>query len=158
MCWAPPLALAFASLAAPLAAQEQGLALQPHLRADAILAREAAGHLAAGLSLPVARYVRVDLTVGGGIGERPAGGTRGAGRADLLGRFVLDPEFTREWAMYGAAGVGVIAAGGTTRELLLVALGAEGPRWGGAVPFAEVGLGGGIRLGVGVRRARAGQR
>ena len=150
--------MALACLTAPVGAQEQGLGLQPHLRADAVLAREAAGHLAAGVSVPVARYVRVDLTLGGGIGERPAGGTRAEGRGDLLGRFVLDPEFSREWAMYGAAGVSVIAAGGTTRELLLVALGAEGPRWGGAVPFAEIGLGGGIRLGFGVRRARAGRR
>jgi hypothetical protein len=132
--------------------------VQPHLRADALLAREASGHVAGGLSVPVARYVRIDLTAGGGVAERPGGGTRGETRAELLGRFVLDPEFTRRWAMYGAAGVSVIAAAGDTRELLLVALGVEGPRWGGAVPFAELGLGGGVRLGIGVRRARLGRR
>ncbi|HSJ65663.1 MAG TPA: hypothetical protein VK922_17355 [Gemmatimonadaceae bacterium] len=106
----------------------------------------------------VARYARVDVTAGGGLTERPGGGTRGEWRADLLGRFVLDPEFTRRWTMYGGAGVGVLAAGGDARELLLVALGAEGPRWRGGVPFAELGLGGGVRLGVGVRRAHADRR
>lgn len=134
--------------------------MQPYLRADAVLARETAGHLAAGVSLPVARYVRMDLAAGAGMRERPDGGTRAEFRGDLVGRFVLDPEFTRRWAMYGAAGVSVFVADGDgpARELLLVALGVEGPRWGGVVPFAELGVGGGIRIGVGARRARSGRR
>lgn len=141
-----------------LAAQEGGRGLQPHVRADALLARESAAHLAVGVSTPLARYVRLDLAAGGGVLEAEDGGTRGEVRADLLGRFVLDPEFTRRWTMYGGAGIGVRAAGGDTRELLLVALGAEGPRWGGVVPFLEIGLGGGVRLGIGARRARPGRR
>lgn len=95
----------------------------------------------------------MDLTAGGGIGERPDGGTRGEGRGDAVVRFVLDPEFTQRWGAYGGAGVSIRAADGDTRELLLMALGVEGPRWGGVVPFAELGLGGGVRLGFGLRRA-----
>lgn len=120
---------------------------------DALLADESAGHIAAGLTFRVSRYVRLDVTAGGGIGERPGGGTRGEGRGDAVVRFVLDPEFTQRWSAYGGAGVSVRAAGGDTRELLLVVLGAEGARWHGVVPFTEVGLGGGVRVGFGVRRA-----
>jgi len=128
------------------------------VRADALLAREAAGHVAAGLSFRAARYVRVDATFGGGIVENPAGGTDGEVRGDIVARFVLDPEFTRRVSAYGGGGVTVRAARGDTRELLLVALGVEGPRWGGVVPFAEVGFGGGVRLGAGMRRALRGRR
>jgi hypothetical protein len=138
---------------APSDAQRSSSGLQPHIRADALLADESAAHLAAGLSFRLSRYVRLDLTAGGGVGERPAGDTRGEGRGDALVRFVLDPEFTQQWGAYGGAGVSVRAAGGDTRELLLVALGVEGPRWGGVVPFAELGLGGGVRVGFGLRRA-----
>ena len=129
------------------------MSVQPHLRADALVSRQAAGHLSAGLSFGVTRYVRIDATAGGGVGEDPDGGTRGEGRGDAVVRFVLDPEFSRRWGAYGGAGVSVRVAGGDTRELLLIALGVDGPRWGGVVPFAELGLGGGVRLGVGVRRA-----
>jgi hypothetical protein len=147
------LLIALAAAAVPGDAQRPPVTLQPHLRADALVSGEAAGHLAAGVSLGLSRYVRLDVTAGGGVGERPDGGTRGEGRADLVARFVLDPEFVRRWSGYGGAGVSVRTASGHTRELLLFAVGVEGPRWGGVVPFAELGLGGGVRLGLGVRRA-----
>jgi hypothetical protein len=150
------VALALSVFAAPAAAQRANV--QPLVRVDALVAREAAMHGAAGVSFPVARYVRIDVAVGGGIAEQPGGGTSGEARADLVGRFVLDPGFSRRWGLYGGAGIGVLAADGRTRELLLVALGAEGPRWGAVVPFAELGLGGGIRVGAGVRRALRGRR
>lgn len=140
-------------LAAPSDAQRPSSGVQPHIRADALLADESAGHVAAGLTFRLSRYVRLDLTAGGGLLEDPDGGTRGEGRGDALVRFVLDPEFTQRWSAYGGAGVSVRAAGGDARELLLVALGVEGPRWGGVVPFAELGLGGGVRVGFGLRRA-----
>ena len=135
----------------------QGTFLQPHVRADALLSSDPfprrSGHLAAGVTVGVSRYARVDLAAGAGVGEWPGGERRGEGRGDLVVRFVLDPEFMRRWSGYGGAGVSVRSAGGETRELLLVALGIEGPRWGGTVPFVELGLGGGVRLGAGVRRA-----
>ncbi len=139
-------------------AQKANGVLQPHLRADALIAREGAVHLGAGVSVRGSRYLRVDLTAGAGTGERPGGGQRGEGRGDLVARFVLDPEFSRRWALYGGGGVSVRVAGGDSRELLLIALGVEGPRWRGAVPFAELGLAGGVRIGAGVRRALAGRR
>jgi hypothetical protein len=141
-------------------AQNGNGVLQPHLRADALIAREGAIHLAAGVSVRGSRYLRVDLTVGAGTGSRPGGGggQQGEGRGDLVARFVLDPEFSRRWSMYGGGGVSVRVFGGESRELLLVALGVEGPRWGGVVPFAEVGLAGGARIGAGIRRALAGRR
>lgn len=149
---------AFAASSRAAAAQDGGANIQPHVRADALLAREAAGHLAAGLSVRAARYLRVDATVGGGVIEDPAGGSDGEVRGDVVARFVLDPDFARRVSAYGGGGVSVRGARGDTRELLLVALGVEGPRWGGVVPFAEVGFGGGVRLGFGMRRALRGRR
>jgi hypothetical protein len=139
--------------AAPGHAQRASNSVQPHLRFDALLSSETAGHIAAGLTFRVSRYFRFDVAAGGGVGERPGGGTRGEGRGDVVARFVLDPEFSSRWGGYGGAGLSVRSGGGETRELLLIALGIEGPRRGGVVPFAELGLGGGVRLGVGVRRA-----
>lgn len=147
-----------AAVALTCPAQGASGALQPHLRADALIARETAAHLAAGVSVRGSRYLRLDLTVGAGVGERPEGGRRSEGRGDLMARFVLDPEFSRRWSLYGGGGVSVRLTDDATRELLLVALGVEGPRWGGAVPFAELGLAGGVRVGAGVRRALAGRR
>lgn len=152
------MVLALVACAAPGHAQRASASLQPHVRADALLSSEASGQLAGGLTFRLSRYVRLDLTAGGGIGERPDGGTGAEGRGDVIVRFLLDPEFTRRWSGYGGGGVSVRAADGGTRELLLLALGLEGPRWGGAVPFMELGLGGGVRVGFGVRRALEGRR
>ena len=154
-------ALALLSAFALTSSAQNGIGLlQPHLRADALIAREGAVHLGAGVSVRGSRYLRVDLTVGAGAGSRPGGGggQQGEGRGDLVARFVLDPEFSRRWSMYGGGGVSVRVGGGESRELLLVALGVEGPRWGGVVPFAELGLAGGARIGAGIRRALPGRR
>lgn len=126
--------------------------MQPVVRLDALIAEEAALHAGLGLAVAAARAVRVEVTGAIGRGESPTGGSRTEGRVDGVVRFTLGPGATRRWAPYGGAGAGVRIAEGATRELLLLVVGAEGPPLGRALPFVELGLGGGVRIGAGLRR------
>lgn len=76
-------------------------------------------------------------------------------RADLVGRFLLVPDFTTRWSPYLGGGLGLrYDRLANWRGTLIAVLGAEGPNWSGVVPFVEVGVGGGVRLGFGVRATR----
>lgn len=143
--------------------------LQLALAADVVRAESTALHLGVGASVIVGRYVRLGALVAGG--PRLDGDRDGARpldvRADAFVRFVVDPYVERRWAPYGAAGASVrrtperrapLAIGPANervRPYLLLALGVEGPPTRGWLPAAELGVGGGTRLGVVLRRARA---
>jgi hypothetical protein len=134
--------------------------LQSEIRVDAIFARTGAAEAAYGLTLPAGIYVRNGVVAG--LGAGPDGLE---GRADLVSRFSLDPFRQSRWAPYGGAGISgrfrPDRAGGS-RGYLLVLLGIEGPLAAGNrtgwVPAIELGLGGGARLGVVLRRAIADRR
>ena len=53
---------------------------------------------------------------------------------------------------------GLYDGDGNWRAVLVGALGVEGPQRGAIVPAIEVGFGGGLRVGVAVRRAMPGRR
>jgi hypothetical protein len=163
--------------ARPTQAQEgaQGAqrGLRAELRADAIAARSTAYQVALGAGLPVSNYVRLAGVIGAGMTVPPSPGeARPSARADLMGRFLLDPFREARWGPYAGAGLSVRAdveryfgGGDTTEErvrargYLLLALGIEGPEVGNRVmPALEVGFGGGTRVGVVLRQARAGRR
>jgi hypothetical protein len=131
---------------------------QPETRVDVIAARATAIHAGVGLSVPLGRYARAEV-----VGA--AGSLLGADRAsfsargDVVTRWMLDPDFGSRWTAYAAGGASArYDEPRDWRGLLIVLFGAEGPRWRGTVPFAEVGYGGGFRAGVGLRRAMAGRR
>ncbi len=128
--------------------------LQSEVRLDAIFARSGAVEAGYGLTIPAGIYVRSGLVAG--IGAGPHGIE---GRADLISRFSLDPFRQSRWAPYAGAGLSGRYRhdrDGGARAYLLVFLGLEGPLALGAragwVPAFELGLGGGVRVGVILRR------
>ncbi|HEX2693352.1 MAG TPA: hypothetical protein VHL12_04760 [Gemmatimonadaceae bacterium] len=129
-------------------------AVQPEVRVDGIFARTTGIEAALGLTVPTGIYVRTGLI--GGLGGGPHGVE---GRTDLVARFSMDPFRQSRWAPYAGAGLSGryrTAAAGGARAYLLVFLGIEGPlrrgAAGGWVPALEVGLGGGTRVGIGIRK------
>jgi hypothetical protein len=145
------------ALAARLAAQQAPL-VQPEARVDAIVARDAATQLGGGASIVLGTYVRLAFIGGAGTRWRDGSGEF-SGRADAMLRFLFDPLREARWAPYGAGGLGLLYdASDRWRAVVIAAIGAEGPPKHGIVPAFELGLGGGVRAGIVVRRARAGRR
>jgi hypothetical protein len=127
---------------------------QSEARLDAIFARSTAVEAGYGFTVPAGIYVRSGLVAGIGAGRHGV-----EGRTDLIARFSLDPFRQSRWAPYGGAGLSGryrTERDGGSRAYLLVFLGVEGPLALGAtsgwVPAFEVGLGGGARVGVILRR------
>ena len=150
-------ALALGARAA--AAQGRGsLALQPSGRVDVLASRIRAVQAGVGLDARAGRYVRLGLV--GAAGESWYAGRSGlSARIEAVGRFVLDPEFATRWAPYITGGIGArYDRVGSWRGVLSAGIGLEGPNANGVVPFVEVGYGGGLRLGIGLRRALTGSR
>jgi hypothetical protein len=78
---------------------------------------------------------------------------RAAGRLDVLARFLLDPFRQSRWGFSAGAGVSLRAdPGDRARPRLFAALDLEGRRSRrGITPALQLGLGGGVRGGVGLR-------
>jgi hypothetical protein len=153
---ASPLGVLFLLVAGPLGAQvDRGPLIQPAGRVDVFVSSVTAVQAGAELSAVAGRYIRIAAI--GGIGESWGNGSSGlSARGELLGRFMLDPDFNARWAPYAAGGLGArydrVADG--WRAALIFALGLEGPNLNGVVPFFEAGFGGGARFSVGLRKAR----
>lgn len=150
--------VAAALLAPPLAAQT-GRRLQPEARVDVIAGRSTALHAGVGLSRPLGTYVRVGAVAAGGVvtggsGSVSGGELRASARGDLLARFLLDPFLQSRWAPYAGGGASArYDEDGRARGYMVAFVGVEGPPMGGLLPALEVGLGGGTRMGVTLRRA-----
>ena len=133
---------------------------QPELRADAFASDPYAVHGGAGLGLRLGYYARIVAIVGAGAS---AGGdsraderTHASGRIELLGRFVLDPFREQPRGPYAAAGlVQRLEDGARPRTRLTAVVGVEGRPRGGWAPSLEAGFGGGVRVGLVLRRALA---
>lgn len=127
---------------------------QSEARLDAIFARSSAVEAAYGFTIPAGIYIRSGLVAGIGAGRHGV-----EGRTDLVSRFSFDPFRQTRWAPYGGGGVSGryrSKVDGGSRGYLLVFLGVEGPlplgERSGWVPAVEVGLGGGARVGLILRR------
>lgn len=147
---APPRARAQAQLPPALHAQ-------PEARIDLIAGAWPAVQAGLGVQVPVGYYVRVGADAAIGMRTDAVSGSRMDGRVDLLGRFLLDPY--RQSAIGFSAGAGLSARvepGERVTPVLLVAMEVEGRRRAsGWAPALQVGLGGGARVGVVLRRAEA---
>jgi hypothetical protein len=152
------VALALAAGASTDAAAQAAPAAMPELRADLIVGHAPAIQLGAGVQLAMGTYVRIGLDGAAGVatGARTAdASSRADGRVDLLARFLLDPFRQRAYGLSVGGGLSLRAEpGDRVRPLLLVALDVEGRRSArGVVPALQVGVGGGLRLGIVLRRA-----
>jgi len=154
-------ALALSSLGAtPVLAQMPTQSVQSEVRVDGIFARSSGVEAGYGVSIPAGIYVRTGLVGGVGAGRHGV-----ESRADFISRFSLDPFRQSRWAPYAGAGLSGRfrpTADGGAKAFLLVFLGIEGSlpagQPSGWVPAVELGLGGGARVGLILRRGIAGRR
>ena len=143
-----PIAAALC-LATPAAAQR----LQPEVRIDGFGPPPYSLEPGVGLTLPLGYYVR--LTAGAGYAlplESTLDGDRW--RAELLARALLDPFRQQRWALSLGGGLSYRRS----RTYLAVIADVEGPAVRGLVPAIQVGVSGGLRAGLILRRAVPGRR
>jgi hypothetical protein len=147
-----------AMIAAPTAAAQAitfSPAVQFESRLDALTGPPAGAELGVGANIAAGYYARIGLDAAAGPAWRD-GSAVAAGRVDLVSRFLLDPFKEFRFGPYIGGGVTALWENGAGwRGRLLVLLGVEGPAHAGWRTSVEVGLGGGARLGIVLRRARA---
>lgn len=142
---------------APSALAAQDYAFSPRVqweaRADALFGPPGSGQLGAGVNIPAGTYLRLDGSVAAGEAQR-AGRMVSVARTDLVTRYILDPFRELRWGPYAGAGVSVRRDDAHSRVYLLALAGIEGPVHAGWRTAVEIGLGGGFRAGIVLRRAR----
>ena len=128
----------------------------PELRADAIVARAPSFQGGAGLEIPAGIYVRIALDGAVGATWRDGAATT-AGRVDAIARFLLDPfrEVPVGLSFGGGVSVPVGAPEGARSPYLTLVVDVEGRLHHGIAPALQLGLGGGARIGVVLRRSAA---
>ena len=151
-CPAWSIALCLNLLAISLAhAQQEPLRPYPEVRADAVVGRPNSALLGAGLQVPLGYYARFGLDASGGIARSNAE-SLGIARADAIVRFLLDPFRETKLALSAGAGVSVrYLEHDGVRPYLALLLDLEAKRAAGITPALQVGLGGGLRLGMVLR-------
>ena len=140
-------------------AQGQLQKWQPEAHLELLAARSTALHFSVGANVIAGDYVRLGLL--GGMGARRVhDSTRASGRIDVVGRFHLDPFRQYKRGFYaGGGGTWLFDDGLAPRVRVLLVLGYEGSEARSTlITGAEVGVGGGVRIGVTIRRARDGAR
>ncbi|MFN8573413.1 MAG: hypothetical protein U0132_15275 [Gemmatimonadaceae bacterium] len=139
--------------AGSVAAQVQRAA-RPEFRVDALASHAPSLQAGLGVAFPVATYVRLAAIAGAGV-ARWRGSTGGAGRAEVVMRFLLDPYGEARLGFYGVGGLMVrYDAFDRWRPDAVVGLGLEGRFRAPLTPAVEIGLGGGVRAGVSLRWTR----
>jgi hypothetical protein len=128
---------------------------QWEFRQDITGAREPGAHVGVGVNVRADYYVRLGVALAAGAVRREDDVWVGAPRLDFTARYLLDPFGERARGWYGGGGVSIAqrpGEGATAALHLLVGLeGRRGPR---ITPAVELGVGGGVRLGVVLRRTR----
>jgi hypothetical protein len=134
-------------------AQRQRVPVAPEVRLDVLGGRPASVQGAVGVTIPSGTYVRIGVLAGVGPSVERGGPSGAAGRLDVLARFLLDPFRQSRWGVSAGAGVSLRAdPGDRVRPRLLAVLDVEGRRTGrGFTPALQIGLGGGVRGGIGLR-------
>ncbi|MDQ8145077.1 MAG: hypothetical protein P3A32_02800 [Gemmatimonadota bacterium] len=143
-------------LATPLAAQAPVRALpQRETRLDAVVTPGGGVLAGVGVNRRFGWYARGGATLSVGA-VRAGDGWAAMQRVEVVSRFLFDPFGEHRRGVYGGAGVAVRhLAGDVTRPELVLVAGVEGPRVGSEpIPSVEVSLGGGLRIGMVLRRQR----
>lgn len=123
-------------------------------RVEGTAAEAPGAHLGIGIGLRAGWYARPSVHLAAGAVRGSDDVWRGSQRADVMLRFLLDPFGERPRGWYGGAGVSLQQVAGRSRGSLLLLAGVEGRARRGVRPALEVGIGGGVRFGVVLRRAR----
>ena len=143
------------------AAGQERARVEPELRLDFIDVRSpqhGTVQLGGGAAVPLGYYARLGLIGAAGISGR-GDGEHGSARADVLMRFLIDP--------FRETRYGVSVGGGLTvryepnegwREYLAIVVDLEMRPVRSVIPAVQLGLGGGVRIGVGLRHAQQGRR
>jgi len=146
--------MALVGLSNSAGAQTQSLIppLYSEFRADAIVARETAAQVGAGLVVPLGIYVRFSVDAAGGV-TFADNASRASGRVDAIGRFLLDPFRETPIAVSFGGGLSVPYVNGQShiRPYLTAVLDVEGQKRGPVTPALQLGLGGGARVGLVLR-------
>jgi len=126
----------------------------PELRIDGIFSRLDAIHAGAGATFPLGTYVRTGVVAATGFSRDGR-----SSRIDLMLRFHLDPFRESRWAPYGGGGLTTrFDQGEGAHTYLMLLAGVDGPVRGRSAISLEAALGGGGRIGIILRRARAERR
>jgi hypothetical protein len=142
-------ALALASVARGV----QGQFLQPELRLDISGPEPVAIEPGVGLTTTLGTYARFGLNAGYDVRGAPERTGR-RWRGDAIVRITLDPLRQQRWAL--SFGGGVSYRGATTYLAALADL--EGPEVRGVMPALQIGVSGGTRVALILRRAMRGRR
>jgi hypothetical protein len=145
--------MAIACVAASRASAQDAPVSYPEFRIDGINGRGNTLQAGAGAVIPAGIYVRVSLDAAAGTTWRD-GAAHASGRADVIARFTLDP--LRESPIGFSLGGGVsvpVVEGDRVRPYATVVLDVEGRMHAKWTPAIQVGLGGGARVGVAIRRS-----
>ena len=136
-------------------AQRQLQRWQPEARLEVLAARTSALHLVAGANVITGDYVRLGFLAGGGA-RRIGDSVRASGRVDVVARFHLDPYRQFKRGFYaGGGGTWLFDDRLTPRVGMLLVIGYEGPAARNTlITGAEIGVGGGVRIGMTIRTAR----
>lgn len=127
----------------------------PEARVDVIDARTTAVHAALGMNAIGGTYLRIGVLAGGGA-RRVNDEWIASGRAEIIARFHVDPFAESKWGAYVGGGAAYyVDDGARGRARAVVVIGVEARRRPGQwMPGIELGLGGGARVGITLRRAR----
>jgi hypothetical protein len=130
-------------------------AVQFEARLDVLGGPPAGAQVGAGVNVAAGYYTRIGADLAAGASSRD-GGVAASGRVDLAARYLLDPFHEFRWGPYAGGGVTALWDGRANwRAGLLLLIGIEGPAHAGWRTAVELGLGGGARLGLVLRRARS---
>jgi hypothetical protein len=123
-------------------------------RADAIVGRGTSAQLGIGAVIPGGVYARMSVDGAAGATWRD-GATHGSGRVDVIARFLLDPFREAPVGLSFGAGLSVPYVDGDAhvRPYLTFVADIEGRRRSGLTPALQIGLGGGARVGIVLRRS-----
>jgi hypothetical protein len=107
---------------------------------------------AAGLGGSIRDERRNRLLVAAAAGANDGGDM--TGRGELAYHFLLDPASRGSSKVYAGGGLAVSLSGGEIRPFALLVVGAEHAPGGSRGAFIELGVGGGVRLAIGMRWRR----
>ncbi|MEP7065388.1 MAG: hypothetical protein ABI889_05095 [Gemmatimonadota bacterium] len=129
--------------------------VDPEVRADAIIAHRSALQAAVGADVTLSPELHLELAIGAGPSFGGGAGTGFSARGDAVVHFLLDPRHRMRWSPYAGGGVGArYDDRADWRAVAILVVGVNGPAKKHLIPFIETGLGGGFRIGAGLRRAR----